>query len=133
MTRCLTQLGVFALALTLIATPVAAQDIDVTGEWELSVPDPQGGGTVSLHLALAQEGTEVTGTVELSAVPDAEMSDGTVDGSTLSFGLHILFDGQWFTLWVAGAMDGDEISGSIELPEGVGSIPFKGARAEGVS
>jgi hypothetical protein len=88
---------------------------------------------VSLHLALAQDGTEVTGTVDLSAAPDAEMSDGVVEGSTLSFGLHVPFDGQWFSLWVAGAVDGDEISGAIELPEGMGSIPFKGARAKGIS
>ena len=88
---------------------------------------------MSLHLALAQDGTEVTGTVDLSAAPDAEMSDGVVEGSTLSFGLHVPFDGQWFSLWVAGAVDGDEISGAIELPEGMGSIPFKGARAKGIS
>ena len=71
---------------------------------------------MSLHLALAQDGTEVTGTLELSGFPDAEMSDGVVEGSTLFFGLHVPFDGQWFSVWVGGAVDGDEISGAIELP-----------------
>ncbi len=131
MTRLLTRLGVFAVAMALIALPAAAQDVDVAGEWELSFQDPQGGGPVSLHLVLEQEGTTVTGTVQLSAVPEARMSNGMVDGSTLSFGLEVLFDGVWYTLGVGGAVDGDSVTGYIELPEGAGSIPFTGARAEG--
>ena len=132
MAHFLTRLGVFAVALALIALPLAAQDVDVTGNWELSFQDPQGGGAVTLYLALTQEGTTVTGTVELSAVPDARISNGMVDGSTLSFGLDVLYEGQWYTLGVGGAVDGDSVTGYIELPEGAGSIPFTGARAEGI-
>ena len=133
MARFLSRPGVFAVALVLIALPVAAQDVDVTGDWELSFQDPQGGGAVAMLLALTQEGAEVTGTVELSEVPDARISNGMVDGSTLSFGLEVLYEGQWYTLGVGGAVDGNAISGYIELPEGAGSIPFTGARTEGIS
>ena len=131
MTRFLTRFGVTAVALALITLPAAGQDTDVTGDWELSFEDPQGGGPVTMLLTLTQDGSEVTGTVELSAVPDARISNGMIDGSMLSFGLDVLYEGQWFTLGVGGAVDGDSVSGYIELPEGSGSIPFTGARAEG--
>ena len=64
MAHFLNRLGVFAVALALIALPLAAQDVDVTGNWEPSFQDPQGGGAVARHVALVQEGTTVTGEVE---------------------------------------------------------------------
>ena len=131
MPRFLRRIGLAAMAFALIALPVAAQDVDVTGEWEFNFADPQGGGPVTIHAALMQEGTTVTGTVEVSAVPDAEMSDGMVEGSILSFGLDVLYEGLWYRLGLGGEVDGDAISGYIELPEGAGSIPFTGMRKEG--
>ncbi|SVE57383.1 uncharacterized protein METZ01_LOCUS510237 [marine metagenome] len=132
MARLIGHITLCALAIALVSTPVAAQDVDVTGEWALNFADPQGGGEVTVVAVLAQEGTTVTGTLEVSAVPEATLSDGMVDGSTLSFGMNVLFEGQWFTLGVGGTVDGSAISGYIELPEGSGSIPFTGMKTEGV-
>ena len=69
--------------------------------------------------------------VEVSEVPEAEMSEGSVEESTLSFQIDVLFDGLWYPLWVSGEVDGDTMTGSIELPEGAGTIPFTAARSEG--
>ena len=129
MARFLSRIGLSAVALALIALPATAQ-VNVTGTWELNFQNPQG-GSATMIASLTQEGTTVTGTIELSEVPEAEMSDGVVEDSTLSFQLEVLFDGQWYPLWVSGAVDGDTITGSIELPEGAGTIPFTGARTEG--
>lgn len=129
MARFLSPIGLSAVALSLINLPATAQDVDVTGNWELYLNSPQGPATI--YAAFTQEGTAVTGTVELSEVPEAEISDGVVEESTLAFQLHVLYEGQWYTLRLRGAVEGDSIAGTVQFPEGAGSMPFTGARKEG--
>ncbi len=117
----------FALiALVVVSAPAAAQ-ANVAGNWLLTVESPEAGGDIVA--VFAQDGSTVTGTLEVPMVGGAEMTDGLVENNTLSFLLHVDFDGTWFTVEVKAEVEGDSMAGSVYVPE-MGSMPFTGRRTE---
>ena len=121
-----------AAALSLVAAlalsaPVAAQ-VNVAGNWVLTVQGPEGPADITADFE--QDGATVEGTLEIVELGGAEMSDGMVEENTLSFLLHIDFDGQWFTIEGEADVEGDEMTGEFYMAE-FGSMPFTGKRSEG--
>lgn len=113
--------------LALMALPALAQE-SVTGAWVFSVDSPD--GLFEITLVLAQDGSAVTGTADLVMVEGAEISDGHYEDGTLSFLLHIGFDGQSLAVEVEATVDGDEMVGEASVPD-MGALPFTAKRSSG--
>jgi len=124
----------FALALALLvlaAIPAAAQE-SVAGKWVITSTSPEM-GSIEMIFELQQDGTTVTGTADLSAIPEidaVELDEGLYEDKILSFLLHVSMQGQWFTAEVEGDVDGDDIVGETYIDEMGMATPFTGKRVE---
>lgn len=126
-------LGVLALG----AAPGEAQDLDLSGEWEMEWTPPNGPAR-TMTFVLAQEAAEVGGEMTMS-MGRREMTaevEGQLEGSTLSFQFEVAPPGRAggrgqgrgrpagggerptpifkFT----GDVDGDQITGRLTTPRG---------------
>lgn len=115
----------------------ASAQVDVTGTWEVSW-ETQRGATTSTF-TFVQEGTVLTGTALMAArggpggggggeAREVEITDGKVEGNNLSFTLAMGMGERSMTLSFAGAVEGDEMEGTLTTPRG--EIPFTGKRKE---
>ena len=124
----------FALALALVvvaAIPAAAQD-SVAGKWLITSTSPEM-GSMEMVYELQQDGTTVTGTADLSAIPEidaVEIDEGLYEDKILSFLLHVSMQGQWFTAEVEADVDGDEMVGETYVDEMGMAMPFTGKRVQ---
>jgi hypothetical protein len=127
-----TRAFVLALAFAAVAwVPVAAQD-SVAGKWLVTVSSPEI-GEMQLTFEFEQSGTEVTGTADLSSIPEIEasqISDGLYEDKILSFLLHLSTQGQWMTVEVEADVDDDEMVGDVYLSDMGTSAPFTAKRAD---
>lgn len=125
-------------ALAGVVSPAAAQD--VSGTWELAytMETPRGSMERTLVVHLTQDGATLTGTAEMPAMRrpgggDAgqtrtvELSDGSVDGSHVTFAITLGRGQRTFTMTFAGTVDGDAMEGTVTAPMG-GETPFTGTR-----
>lgn len=108
------------LALAISAAPVLAQD-SVAGSWIFTVESPDGtGGTMEVPFVFEQDGTAVTGSVDLSVIPEvqgAQIAEGEFVDGVLFFLLHVSAEGQVLTAEVEADVEGDEMEGEVFLPD----------------
>ena len=119
------------LLTALLALPAAAQD-SVAGEWVFSMASPQ--GQIDVDFVFEQDGTEVTGTASMPAMPEIEgieLSDGEFVDGVLFFLMHASVQGQWFTVEIEADVDGDEMVGEAYVAEMGEAAPFTGKRKTG--
>ncbi len=131
MIRPLRSLSLLVAAIALLSVPVSAQD-SVAGSWLVTVSSPDM-GDIEMTFHLEQEGTEVTGTADLSAIPEVEgsqISEGLYEDRILSFLLSVSVQGQWFTVEVEADVDGDEMVGDTYMAEMGQSAPFTAKRID---
>lgn len=118
------------LALALVAATAvsaAAQD-SVAGDWIFTMSSPQ--GMIDVEFAFEQNGSEVTGEVNLSAIPEVEgatISEGIYEDGVLYFVMSIAAQGQWFDVELEADVDGDEMVGEAYAAE-MGAAPFTAKR-----
>jgi hypothetical protein len=95
----------FLIAFVLAAVAVLAAD--VTGKWVAQVPG-RGGETREATFTFKADGNQLTGSV---TSPRGEMpiSDGKIDGDTISFNQVLEFSGNEVKLMFKGTVSGDEI------------------------
>lgn len=113
------------LLLSVVAVTATAQRFlaDVSGKWAISVTSPDGTASES-SAALKQDGESLTGTIE-SALFGSANAAGTVKGDTVRFAFTINMQGTPYELRAGGLLkDKDNIAGSLDLPNGMGSMPF---------
>ena len=115
------------VAMLVFAASASAQ-ANVAGKWTFTVDGPEGPSAITA--TMAQDGAAVTGALEIPMFGGAEVSDGTIEGNTLSFLIHLDIEGQYFTVEVEADVDGDEMAGEFYLAE-FGSMPFEGRRTDG--
>ena len=123
-------LSLALVAVALGAAPVSAQE-SVAGSWIFTVASPDGAGTLEVPIHLEQDGTAVTGRVDLSVIPEvegAQIAEGELVDGVLFFLLHVSAGGQVLTAEVEGDVDGDEIEGEIYLPDMGQVSPFSAKR-----
>ena len=120
LTSRISSLGSLILAATLLlAAPAAAQE-SVAGTWIFTVSSPDGAGMMEIPFVFEQSGTEVTGTVDLSVIPEVqatEITDGEFVDGILFFLLHVGAGGEWLTAEVEAEVEGDEMTGEVYLPD----------------
>ncbi len=97
---------------------------NVDGTWETVTQSPMGnqGATVTVVSA----GDSFTGTFS-GALGSTEITDGKVDGDTISWSVNISVP-MPMTLEITATVDGDALSGSVKAGA-FGSFPITGKRA----
>ncbi|MBX7220882.1 MAG: amidohydrolase family protein [Blastocatellia bacterium] len=103
--------------------PDGAAPVDVAGTWNLTLN--VGGQTLTPTLVLKQQGASVTGTL-VSQFGPAELSEGTVNGSTLTATATVNVGGQSLRISINGTVTGNQMEGTITSPQG--AIPFTGTK-----
>ena len=126
--------GLTPLALTLafvLAAPALAHQEEapnVTGEWSLTMEAPQ--GMVSMEIVFAQEGTEVSGT--LNGPMGTTELNGEIEGNEIVFWISVESPGGTFDLIFTGKVEeNNKISGMMEAGGGDFSVEFTAKRKEG--
>ncbi len=108
---------VFGLAATTFAQekpkeqPKEAQAVNVTGTWDMSVETQQ--GTISVTCTFKQEEEKLTGT--LASQMGETALEGSVKGNDIVFAIVFNMQGQDMTITYVGKIDGDAMSGSMEM------------------
>jgi len=103
--------AVFAvLFATLLVAPAAAQ-INLTGDWDMTIESPQGTNTVKV--TLTQDGEKVSGLFksEMGELPFT----GTLVGVDLKFAFAIPIQGQSLDIAVTGKVDGATLAGKMQF------------------
>lgn len=101
------------------ATAVAS----VAGTYNISIQAP--GQTLSGTLSLTQQGASLTGTMT-TELGTSQITDGRVTSTGLSFGGSVVFGGQQIGYTVMATVTGNQLSGSVETPQG--SVPITGTK-----
>ena len=120
-------LSALLVMLTLVGGPqtAAAQEVDLTGDWTLTVQSPNGTGT--RDVTFLQDGAEVTG--EIASDRAAGPLSGTIDGNKVTFIAIVMMDSGPFEITYAGTITGNEIEGTVEFGS-YGGGTFTGRRVE---
>lgn len=121
-------LSTLFLALGALALPgqTFAQDLDLSGEWLLTVESPNGTG--SRDLTLVQEGNELTGEI-MSSRAGGELS-GTVDGNELTFVAVVYMESGSFDITYTATVTDGVMKGTVDFGD-YGSGTFTGKRKKG--
>ncbi len=97
---------------------IAAFAADATGKWSAEVPG-RGGQTRQITMNLKADGAKLTGTLG-GPQGDTEITNGKVDGDTISFTVTREFQGNSVKLNYTGKVSGDEIKFKQEREGGEG-------------
>jgi hypothetical protein len=102
--------GFAALFAALLVAPAAAQ-INLTGDWDMTIESPQGTNTVKV--TLTQDGEKVSGLFksEMGELPFT----GTLVGVDLKFAFAIPIQGQSLDIAVTGKVDGATLAGKMQF------------------
>lgn len=118
------------LLLVLAALPrgASAQEagIDISGSWILSFSSSQ--GSVNLPVQIRQEGATLEGASSDIMGFGTDFDGGRVEGETFAFDIFVEVDGNWYPLAFSGRMEGAELTGQVDIPDGTRST-FRGTRA----
>lgn len=137
MQRLSTRLALALACVGALAQALAAQDgaaPNVAGTWLFSLESPDSAGGYEVPITFEQDGSRVTGTVDLADVPEvqaAEISDGVFEDGVLRFRLHVGAEGQRISVEVRAEVDGDEMVGEARMPEMGMASPFRARRSPG--
>ncbi len=110
-------------ALTL-PVEAAAQDLDLTGEWVLTVESPNGTG--ERNLTLVQDGETLSGEI-MSPRASGELS-GTVEGDQVMFVAVVQMDSGAFEITYIATITDGKMRGTVDFGD-YGSGSFTGRRA----
>jgi hypothetical protein len=96
----------------LAAATMAAQKIDLTGEWAFEVQTDQGSGSPAI--TLKQDGEKLTGRYK-GQLGEADLT-GTVSGKAVKFSFSGDMQGTAFTVTYQGEVESnDSLKGSVDL------------------
>src|SRR5438270_1275066 len=98
---------------------IAAFAADVTGKWTAEVPG-RGGNMQTNTIVLKQDGAKLTGTLDGGRGGPVEITDGKVDGDTVSFVVVRNFNGNEIKQTFKGKISGSEIKFTRTMEGGQG-------------
>jgi hypothetical protein len=104
------RVGFALLLVALMASPAFAQ-VNVTGDWNVTIESPQGTNTVKM--TLTQDGEKVTGLFksEMGELP----FNGTLTGVDLKVAFALPVQGQSLEVTMTGKVDGEAIGGKVQF------------------
>lgn len=114
-----------------------AQEVDVTGTWEISWETPR--GTTTTTFLFEQDGSALTGTAQMAmrgrpgggggeGTREVEITDGKVEGNSITFSLAMGMGQRSMTFTFKGTVTGDTMEGTMTTARG--ENPFTGKRKE---
>jgi len=103
---------VFAIAILLISF-ASAKDVDVTGDWEMTMESPRG-GEITRAVHFEQEGEKITVTME-SRRGDEFTTEGTIKGNEIEWTVSRETPRGAMTLSYKGTVEGETMSGTVEM------------------
>ena len=98
-------------SLLLIPFLLTAQDVNVTGDWEMTTQSPRGERTSDIHFA--QDGEKLTVTMQLMG--EEATAEGTVKGNKIEWSITRSTERGEFTISYTGTVDGDTMSGEAKM------------------
>ncbi len=98
---------------TLLLLPMllSAQDVNVTGDWEMTTQSPRGERTSDVHFV--QEGEKLTVTMQL--MREEVTAEGTVKGNKIEWSVTRSTQRGEFTISYSGTVEGDTMSGEAQM------------------
>jgi hypothetical protein len=105
MTKKLFFVGAILCALTL-----ALLAADVSGKWTWEQAGRGGGNPTTSTLTLKVDGSTLTGTLDGGRGGPVEITDGKVDGNSISFSIKRSFNGNDMVTPYKGTLDGDTLN-----------------------
>ncbi len=96
---------------TVASAEVAAQAVNVTGEWAFNVTTDQGGGTPTI--TFKQDGEKLSGTYA-GQLGNAELT-GSVKGSAITFTFTVDVQGQQAPVTYKGTVEKTSMKGTLDI------------------
>jgi hypothetical protein len=101
------------LSLVLIPVLLTAQDVNVTGDWEMTTQSPRGGErTSTVHFE--QDGEKITVTMQ-GRQGEEITAEGTVKGNKIEWSMTRSTPRGDFTITYTGTVEGDTMSGEAQM------------------
>src|SRR5215470_16545553 len=116
--------GIAVLLVALVAAPAAAQ-INLTGDWDMTIVSPQGTNTVKV--TLTQDGETVSGLFK-SQFGELPVT-GALTGIDLKIGFSLPIQGQLVDIVMTGKVEGPTLAGKVQFG-GFGEGDWTATRAE---
>ncbi len=100
------------LALVLMPLLLTAQDVNVTGDWEMTTQSPRGERTQTIHIE--QDGEKITVTMQGRGGEEIT-AEGTVKGNKIEWSMTRSTPRGDFTITYTGTVEGDTMSGEAQM------------------
>lgn len=117
------------MALVLFSFMLGGQDIDVTGDWEMTSQTPRGERTQTIHIE--QDGEKLTVTMQGGFRGGQEggeiTAEGTIQGNKVEWSFTRSTPRGEFTIKYTGTVDGDTMAGEVDRGQG-GTSPWTAKR-----
>src|SRR5260370_208962 len=104
------------LLVLMTAFALTASAADIGGTWKATMETPN--GSMENTFVFKADGANLTGTISNEFMGELPISEGKVDGDSVSFVGTISGDGNEFKLMYKGKADGKEMKLTITLPGG---------------
>jgi opacity protein-like surface antigen len=98
------------------AFAMTASAADIAGTWKASIETPN--GSMENTFVFKVDGNKLTGTTSSEMGGERAISDGKVDGDSLSFTVKMEFNGNAFELNYKGKVSGNEMKLTMSFPGG---------------
>ena len=108
-----------------LAVTIAAQGVNITGTWVLTVET--GGGSGQPTVTFKQDGEKLTGHYSSQTLGEADFT-GTVKGNAVQFTFNANAQGTEIDVAYAGTVDGDSMKGTVNMAGGQLSGTFTGKK-----
>ena len=102
---------ILTIGIVLISARLAAQGVNVTGEWAFTVTTDQGGGSPTL--TFKQDGEKLTGTYD-GQLGKANLT-GTVKGNAIQFSFTVDVQGQQAPVNYKGTVEKTTMKGTLDI------------------
>ncbi len=118
--------GIILLAGLTTAAIAHVASSDISGRWVINSSSPT--GEVSSVATIKQDGNTLTGTIEIQGIGSAALS-GSRNGDTVRYTFPLNVQGFEMSVGVNGILkDSVTMTGTVDLPEDMGSYPFTAKR-----
>ena len=107
------------LLVLLALAALAAFAADISGNWKATAEGPN--GSMERTFAFKQDGAKLTGETTSSMMGKSTITDGKVEGDTVTFTITGRFGDNEMKLNYKGKISGNEIKFTVENPAGGGN------------
>jgi hypothetical protein len=107
----------------LCALTLAVYAADVSGKWTWEQAGRQGGNPTTSTLVLKVDGNTLTGSLDAGRGGPSDISNGTVNGNTITFDVKREFNGNTMSTSYKGTLDGDTLTIEYTRPGRGGGEP----------